>query len=91
MMPNKLCSGVKATDEVEVRVSPGLSRRCTLLSYVDGMPYPRAATGAPSVLAVLGKFEDRIGRLREDCAGDCEAATQDERLPQKAAALDVRR
>jgi hypothetical protein len=30
MMPKRFCSGVKATDEYGVRVSPGLSRRVTL-------------------------------------------------------------
>ena len=38
MMPNRFCSGVNATDECGVRVSPGLSRRCTFFSYFDGTP-----------------------------------------------------
>ncbi len=38
MMPKRFCSGVNATDDCGVRVSPGLSRRLTFASYFDGTP-----------------------------------------------------
>jgi len=43
MMPNRFCSGVKLTDDCEVRVSPGLSRRCTEASNFDARRSPAVA------------------------------------------------
>jgi hypothetical protein len=37
-MPNSDCSGAKDTDAWVVCVRPGLWRRCTLDSYLDGLP-----------------------------------------------------
>ena len=38
MMPNSDCSGAKDTEACVVCVRPGLGRRCTLASYLDGLP-----------------------------------------------------
>ena len=55
-MPNSDCSGANDTDAWLVCVRPGLGRRCTLPSYLDGWPYPSVATGCPRPVLWAGSL-----------------------------------
>ena len=60
MMPNRFCSGVNATDECGVRVSPGLSRRSIFASNFDGTPYGRREDRRAERPAPLGHVRRQV-------------------------------